>query len=64
MPSVTLVTTSDLALALDVARDIEVVRVETAAQMRDETLKRWSENDAVIMAAAVADFTVAPATRN
>jgi phosphopantothenoylcysteine decarboxylase/phosphopantothenate--cysteine ligase len=37
------------------------VRVDTAAQMHDETMKRWSENDAVIMAAAIADFTVTPA---
>jgi phosphopantothenoylcysteine decarboxylase/phosphopantothenate--cysteine ligase len=58
---VTLITTSDLALALDVAGDIDVVHVDTAAQMHDETLKRWSENDAVIMAAAIADFTVTPA---
>jgi phosphopantothenoylcysteine decarboxylase/phosphopantothenate--cysteine ligase len=55
---VTLIATTDLALALDVVNAIEVVHVNTAAQLHDETMKRWSENDAVIMAAAVADFTV------
>jgi phosphopantothenoylcysteine decarboxylase/phosphopantothenate--cysteine ligase len=56
---VTLITSADLALALDVAGAVEVVRVDTAAQMRDETMKRWPQSDAVIMAAAIADFTVA-----
>jgi phosphopantothenoylcysteine decarboxylase/phosphopantothenate--cysteine ligase len=56
---VTLVTTSDLALALDVVGAIDVVHVTTAAQLHDATMKRWSANDVVIMAAAVADFTVA-----
>jgi phosphopantothenoylcysteine decarboxylase/phosphopantothenate--cysteine ligase len=55
---VTLITTSDLPLALDVVGAIEVVRVDTAAQMRDATLQRWPDHDAVIMAAAVADFRV------
>ena len=57
---VTLVTTSDLALALDV-RSVDVVRVETAAQMHAETMKRWGDHDAAIMAAAIADFTFTPA---
>ena len=34
----------------------EVVAVETASEMQDEVQSRLSENDAVIMAAAVADF--------
>ena len=58
--SVTLITTSDLALALDVVGAIEVVAVDTAAQMHEATMKRWSQSDAVIMAAAIADFGVVP----
>jgi phosphopantothenoylcysteine decarboxylase/phosphopantothenate--cysteine ligase len=56
--TVTLITTSSRPLALDVAGAIEVVAVNTAAQLHEETLKRWPESDAVIMAAAVADFTL------
>jgi len=59
---VTLVTTSDLPLALDAVRSIEVVNVETAAQMHDALIGRFEDADALIMAAAVADFTVSPAT--
>ena len=59
--SVTLVTTVERNLALDVAAEIEVVRVESAAQMRDAVLERFAKNDCAIMAAAVADFTVKPA---
>ncbi len=59
--TVTLVTTSDLALAPDVARTIEVVRVDTAAQLFEATTSRAPACDVVIMAAAVADFTVDPA---
>jgi phosphopantothenoylcysteine decarboxylase/phosphopantothenate--cysteine ligase len=55
---VTLITTVDLPLALDVVGAIEVVHVNTAAQMHDAVMKRWSQSDAVVMAAAVADFTV------
>ena len=55
---VTLVTSADLALALDTVAAIEVVHVETAAQMHDAMLERGPEFDAVIMAAAVADFSV------
>jgi phosphopantothenoylcysteine decarboxylase/phosphopantothenate--cysteine ligase len=57
---VTLVTSADLALALDVAEAVEVVRVDTAAQMHEATMAHWSSSDAVIMAAAIADFTPAP----
>jgi phosphopantothenoylcysteine decarboxylase/phosphopantothenate--cysteine ligase len=35
---------------------VDVVRVETAAQMLEETLARFDGADAVVMAAAVADF--------
>ena len=35
---------------------IEVVRVETAAEMADAVLARYAECDVVVMAAAVADF--------
>ncbi len=56
--SVTLVTTTDLALSLDTATAIEVVRVESAAELHEAMSKRALESDCVIMAAAVADFTV------
>jgi phosphopantothenoylcysteine decarboxylase/phosphopantothenate--cysteine ligase len=49
---VVLVTTADRA----VGAGIDAVRVETADQMRDVVLERADECDAVIMAAAVADF--------
>ncbi|MDE3064663.1 MAG: bifunctional phosphopantothenoylcysteine decarboxylase/phosphopantothenate--cysteine ligase CoaBC [Acidobacteriota bacterium] len=58
---VTLVTTMDAALAPDVASRVEVVPVSSAAELFDATTARAPECDAVIMAAAVADFTVAPA---
>ncbi len=35
---------------------VEVVRVETAEEMRDAVLERFDDADAVVMAAAVADF--------
>ncbi len=35
---------------------VELVRVETAEQMRDAVLSRFEDIDAVVMAAAVADF--------
>ena len=57
---VTLVTTVERVLALDVVRSIEIVRVETAAQLHDAMLERSPTADCVIMAAAVADFTVTP----
>ncbi len=58
---VTLVSTSDLEVALDVARAVDVVRVTTAAELFDATTSRAAASDVVIMAAAVADFTVRPA---
>ncbi len=55
---VTLVTASDLDVALDVARSVRVVRVVSASEMREAVLDRLDSCDVVIMAAAIADFTV------
>jgi phosphopantothenoylcysteine decarboxylase/phosphopantothenate--cysteine ligase len=56
---VTLVTTVDLP----VSAGIDVVRVDTAAEMEHAVLGRSDEADVVVMAAAVADFRpVEPAT--
>jgi phosphopantothenoylcysteine decarboxylase/phosphopantothenate--cysteine ligase len=60
--TVTLVSTVERPLALDVASAIEVVRVESAAQMREVMLERFATSDCAIMAAAVADFTVTAET--
>ncbi|HUZ41495.1 MAG TPA: bifunctional phosphopantothenoylcysteine decarboxylase/phosphopantothenate--cysteine ligase CoaBC [Acidimicrobiales bacterium] len=59
--NVTLVSTVERDLALDVASTIAVVHVESAAQMRDVMLERFANSDCAIMAAAVGDFTVKPA---
>ena len=56
--TVTLVTTIERELALDARRAIEVVRVESAEEMHDAMMERTDESDCVIMAAAVADFTI------
>jgi phosphopantothenoylcysteine decarboxylase/phosphopantothenate--cysteine ligase len=37
-------------------RGVDVVRIETAEELRDAVLARFDEADAVVMAAAVADF--------
>ncbi len=50
--TVTLVSTS----ALEVAPGIEIVRVETAAEMHEAMLDHAPRADVVVMAAAVADF--------
>ena len=42
--------------ALSDPRGVEVVRVETACQMREAVLKVYAQCDAVIMSAAVADY--------
>ncbi len=60
--SVTLVTTVDRDLALDVAAHVDVVRVESAEQMREAMLDRFADSDCAIMAAAVGDFSVKPET--
>ncbi len=60
---VTLISTSSLALAPDVSRAISLVWVSSAAEMADAVLREAGTADVVIMAAAVADFTVASASR-
>jgi phosphopantothenoylcysteine decarboxylase/phosphopantothenate--cysteine ligase len=59
---VTLVSTVSTPLALDVTNAVDVVRVESAAEMHESMLKRSLDSDVVVMAAAVADFTVTPST--
>jgi len=59
--AVTLVTTTDRTLAIDVVGRIEAVEVVTAAEMREQALTLAKDMDVVVMAAAVADFTVDPA---
>lgn len=59
--AVTLVTTTDRTLAIDVVGRIEVVEVVTAAELREQALKLAKDMDVIVMAAAVADFTVDPA---
>jgi phosphopantothenoylcysteine decarboxylase/phosphopantothenate--cysteine ligase len=55
---VTLISTVDLRLALDVARLVEIVRVQSSHEMHEAVLERLDGADVVIMAAAVSDFTV------
>ncbi|MGB8196137.1 MAG: bifunctional phosphopantothenoylcysteine decarboxylase/phosphopantothenate--cysteine ligase CoaBC [Acidimicrobiales bacterium] len=55
---VTLVTTVERDLALDVVAKIDVVRVESAREMRETILERFGSTDVAIMAAAVSDFTL------
>lgn len=56
--AVVLVTTAEIAAP----EGIEVVRVETAQEMHDAVMARWSSCDVAVMTAAVADFRpVAPA---
>jgi phosphopantothenoylcysteine decarboxylase/phosphopantothenate--cysteine ligase len=59
---VTLVTTLERPLALDVASSIEVLRVESAQQLHDTMMDRGPDSDCIIMAAAVTDFTVQPSS--
>jgi phosphopantothenoylcysteine decarboxylase / phosphopantothenate---cysteine ligase len=58
--SVTLVTTVDRDLALDTRRAIDIVRVESAGELHEAMMSRSAQSDCVIMAAAVADFTLTP----
>ncbi|MEI6736730.1 MAG: phosphopantothenoylcysteine decarboxylase, partial [Actinomycetes bacterium] len=60
---VELVTTVGTELALDVRSRIVVRRVSTAAEMAEVVFELAPSVDAIIMAAAVADFTVVPAER-
>ena len=55
---VTLVTTSSLELGLDVRARIRRIDVESAAEMREAMLRESVKADVVVMAAAVADFSV------
>ncbi len=55
---VTLVTAGAHEVAPDVARAVTVVRVESAAQMADALARDFARADALVMAAAVSDFTV------
>jgi len=57
---VTLVSTVSMEVALDVASAIEIVQVESAADMHEAVLKRSLESDVIVMAAAVSDFTLTP----
>ncbi|MFY9783882.1 MAG: bifunctional phosphopantothenoylcysteine decarboxylase/phosphopantothenate--cysteine ligase CoaBC [Acidimicrobiales bacterium] len=59
---VTLVSTVYRSLALDTANAIDVVHVESAAEMHEAMLKFSIDSECVLMAAAVADFSVAPST--
>jgi phosphopantothenoylcysteine decarboxylase/phosphopantothenate--cysteine ligase len=61
--TVTLVTTVDRALHGDVARSIELVHVESADQMHRTMLEHAKGSDCIIMAAAVADFTIEQASQ-
>jgi len=58
---VTLITTPT---ALTPPVGAEVIKVETAKQMLDAVLKEFSESDALIMAAAVADFRPKDVAKN
>lgn len=55
---VTLVTTVDRELAVDVRPRVHVMSVESAREMYAEVTKAFQSADAVLMAAAVADFTL------
>ena len=59
--SVALVTASPLELAPDVRGSIQVVRVNTAHEMRESMDKFFAVADVAIMSAAVADYTFQPA---
>ncbi len=59
---VDLITTSSAPIALDVARVVNVIRVSSAADMHEAVMGRREGASAVIMAAAVADFTVTSVT--
>lgn len=60
---VTLVSTVSLALPLDVVRSVTVVAVESADELLTTMVKLQASADALIMAAAVADFRVRPAAQ-
>jgi phosphopantothenoylcysteine decarboxylase / phosphopantothenate---cysteine ligase len=59
---VTLVTTMDRELSLDTRGAIDVVRVGSTSEMHEAMMSRSAASDCVIMAAAVADFTLKPSS--
>jgi phosphopantothenoylcysteine decarboxylase/phosphopantothenate--cysteine ligase len=56
--TVTLISTVSLPVAIDVVRAIDVQHVDSAAEMHEAVLKAALESECIVMAAAVADFTV------
>ena len=56
--AVTLVTAGAHEVAPDVAHAVTVVRVESAAEMGDALAHAFGDADALVMAAAVSDFTL------
>ena len=58
---VSLISATRRELALDVVRGVEVTYVESAAEMYEATIAAAADADVVIMAAAVSDYTLAPA---
>ena len=58
---VSLISAARRELALDVVRGVDVTYVESAAEMYEATVAASADADAVIMAAAVSDYTLAPA---
>ena len=48
----------ELITTNDVERDYEVVRVDTAAQMKETLDRDFSDSDCLIMASAVADYRI------
>ncbi|MHB1968966.1 MAG: bifunctional phosphopantothenoylcysteine decarboxylase/phosphopantothenate--cysteine ligase CoaBC [Acidimicrobiales bacterium] len=56
--AVTLVTAGAHEVAPDVAHAVTVVRVESAAEMGDALARAFGDADALVMAAAVSDFTL------
>jgi len=59
---VTLVTTMNRELSLDTRGAVEVVHVESTGEMHEAMISRSPSSDCVIMAAAVADFTLKPSS--
>jgi phosphopantothenoylcysteine decarboxylase / phosphopantothenate---cysteine ligase len=55
---VTLVTTVERELSLDTRGAIDLVHVDSASEMHEAMISRSASSDCVIMAAAVADFTL------
>jgi phosphopantothenoylcysteine decarboxylase / phosphopantothenate---cysteine ligase len=58
---VSLISAARRELALDVVRGVDVTYVDSAAEMYEATIAASADADAVIMAAAVSDYTIAAA---